>query len=114
MSQRVAITAAAGGFGRTVARAFAAQRGEVHVCDVDAAAVESAAAEGLHASVVDVADGEALERWIEKLDKTDRDYEHLLLEALWVYQTIDVFEPDLSPGRAATTRLSATVAQETE
>jgi len=65
VSQRVAITAAAGGFGRTVARAFAAQGGEVHVCDVDAAAVESAAAEGLHASVVDVADGEALERWID-------------------------------------------------
>jgi NAD(P)-dependent dehydrogenase (short-subunit alcohol dehydrogenase family) len=65
VSQRVAITAAAGGFGRTVARAFAAQGADVHVCDVDAAAVESAAAEGLHAAVVDVADGDALEHWVD-------------------------------------------------
>jgi NAD(P)-dependent dehydrogenase (short-subunit alcohol dehydrogenase family) len=65
MSLRVAITAAAGGFGLTVARAFAAQGADVHVCDVDADAVRAAAAEGLNASVVDVADGEALDRWTD-------------------------------------------------
>ncbi len=65
MSLRVAITAAAGGFGLTVARAFAAQGADVHVCDVDADAVRAAAAEGLNASVVDVADGEALDRWAD-------------------------------------------------
>ncbi|HKV67131.1 MAG TPA: SDR family NAD(P)-dependent oxidoreductase, partial [Gaiellales bacterium] len=65
MTQRVAITAAAGGFGLTVARAFAAQGTDVHVCDVDAAAVEAATAEGLRATVVDVGDGDALERWVD-------------------------------------------------
>jgi NAD(P)-dependent dehydrogenase (short-subunit alcohol dehydrogenase family) len=61
----VAITGAAGGFGLTMARAFAAQGAEVHVCDVDDAAVRSAAAEGLHASEVDVADLTALDWWID-------------------------------------------------
>ncbi|WP_338876986.1 PVC-type heme-binding CxxCH protein [Spirosoma sp. SC4-14] len=32
----------------------------------------------------------ALEKWVSGLDKTDADYEHLLLEALWTYQTLDV------------------------
>jgi NAD(P)-dependent dehydrogenase (short-subunit alcohol dehydrogenase family) len=62
---RVAITAAASGIGLAVARAFAAQGDDVHVCDVDAAAVEAAAAEGLRASAVDVADLAALDRWID-------------------------------------------------
>ncbi len=65
MSLRVAITAAAGGFGLVVARAFAARGDDVHVCDVDARAVRSAAAEGLRAAVVDVADGAALDGWID-------------------------------------------------
>lgn len=65
MSLRVAITAAAGGFGLVVARAFAAQEADVHVCDVDAEAVRAAADEGLNAAVVDVADAAALDRWID-------------------------------------------------
>jgi NAD(P)-dependent dehydrogenase (short-subunit alcohol dehydrogenase family) len=65
VSPRVAITAAAGGFGLVVARAFAAQGDEVHLCDADATAVAAAAREGLNASVVDVADGPALDRWID-------------------------------------------------
>ncbi|HXD68307.1 MAG TPA: SDR family oxidoreductase [Gaiellales bacterium] len=65
MSLHVAITAAAGGFGLAVARAFAAQGADVHVCDVDAASVRAAAAEGLHATEVDVADLAALDRWID-------------------------------------------------
>ncbi|GAB3691920.1 L-sorbosone dehydrogenase [Spirosoma flavus] len=36
----------------------------------------------------------ALEQWVAKLDTKDADYEHLLLEALWTYQTLDtVNEP---------------------
>ncbi|HEY3764525.1 MAG TPA: SDR family oxidoreductase [Gaiellales bacterium] len=66
-SARVAITGAAGGFGLTVARAFAAQGAEVHVCDVDAAAVRAAAAEGLQATEVDVADLAALDWWIDRV-----------------------------------------------
>lgn len=55
-----------------------------------------------------------LKRWIAALDKSDKDYEHQLLEALWVYQTINVIEPKLldrmlrSPephARAAATRV---------
>jgi citronellol/citronellal dehydrogenase len=65
VSLRVAITAAAGGFGLVIARAFAAQGADVHVCDVDEVAVRAAADAGLRATVVDVADGEALDRWID-------------------------------------------------
>jgi len=65
MTVRVAITAAAGGFGLTVARAFAAQGASVYVCDVDAAAVAAAAAEGLHATEVDVSELAALDHWID-------------------------------------------------
>jgi NAD(P)-dependent dehydrogenase (short-subunit alcohol dehydrogenase family) len=65
VSLRVAITAAAGGFGLVVARAFAAGGAEVHVCDIDEGAVRTAAGEGLRAAVVDVADGPALDRWVD-------------------------------------------------
>ena len=65
MALRVAITAAASGIGLAVARAFAAQGGDVHVCDVDTEAVAAAAAEGLVAAQVDVADLGALDRWID-------------------------------------------------
>ena len=65
MALRVAITAAASGIGLAVARAFAAQGNDVHVCDVDTEAVAAAAAEGLVAAQVDVADLAALDRWID-------------------------------------------------
>ena len=65
MALRVAITAAASGIGLAVARAFAAQGNDVHVCDVDTEAVAAAAAEGLVATQVDVADLAALDRWID-------------------------------------------------
>jgi putative heme-binding domain-containing protein len=36
----------------------------------------------------------ALEKWVSALDKADKNYEHNLLEALWVYQSLDkVNEP---------------------
>ena len=65
MALRVAITAAGSGIGLAVARAFAAQGDDVHVCDVDTEAVAIAAAEGLVAAQVDVADLAALDRWID-------------------------------------------------
>ncbi len=37
----------------------------------------------------------ALEKWIASLDKTKPDYEHNLLEALWIYQDFDVVKSDL-------------------
>jgi NAD(P)-dependent dehydrogenase (short-subunit alcohol dehydrogenase family) len=65
MAQRVAITAACGGFGLVVAQAFAASGADVRVCDVDEAAVAAASASGLSAMRVDVADGDALDGWID-------------------------------------------------
>jgi NAD(P)-dependent dehydrogenase (short-subunit alcohol dehydrogenase family) len=64
MPRRVGITAAASGIGLAVARAFAAQGDDVHICDLDAKAVAAAAASGLHAETVDVADLRALDGWI--------------------------------------------------
>ncbi|GAB3726109.1 PVC-type heme-binding CxxCH protein [Spirosoma lituiforme] len=37
----------------------------------------------------------ALQKWVHGLDKTDAEYEHNLLEALWVYQTLDVVNEPL-------------------
>jgi hypothetical protein len=37
----------------------------------------------------------ALEKWVQELDKTNPDYEHHLLEALWVYQTLEVVNEPL-------------------
>jgi azurin len=37
----------------------------------------------------------AVPAWIDNLDASDREYEHHLLEALWVYQHHDVVEPTL-------------------
>jgi NAD(P)-dependent dehydrogenase (short-subunit alcohol dehydrogenase family) len=65
MAQRVAITAACGGFGLVVAQAFVATGADVRVCDVDEAAVAAASASGLSAARVDVADGNALDRWLD-------------------------------------------------
>ncbi|MBD2702067.1 dehydrogenase [Spirosoma sp. BT702] len=36
-----------------------------------------------------------LEQWVSKLDTKDADNEHLLLEALWTYQTLDVVNEPL-------------------
>jgi putative heme-binding domain-containing protein len=37
----------------------------------------------------------ALAAWITKLDATDKDYDHHMTEALWLYQGFDVVEPKL-------------------
>jgi NAD(P)-dependent dehydrogenase (short-subunit alcohol dehydrogenase family) len=65
MALRVAITAAGSGIGLGIARAFAAQGDDVHLCDLDAGAVAAASAQGLGASEVDVGDVAAVDRWID-------------------------------------------------
>ncbi len=57
---------------------------------------------------------DAADAWVAKLDKSDKEYEHHRLEALWVHQWVDVVDADLlkavlqSPeprARAAATRV---------
>lgn len=65
--QRVVITAAAAGIGRAIAGAFIDRGARVHVCDVDEQAIASFRAEfpTAVASMVDLADGEALDGWLD-------------------------------------------------
>ena len=65
--QRVVITAAASGIGRSVAAAFAAQGARVHLCDVNEAAIDDVrgALPGVTASRVDLADPTALDAWLD-------------------------------------------------
>ena len=65
--QRVIITAAAGGIGRVVAGAFVAQGARVHLCDVNDQALTEAAAALPSAVVtkVDLADGGAVDQWVQ-------------------------------------------------
>ena len=37
----------------------------------------------------------ALQKWIAGLDKSDKEYEHNLLEGLWMYQTHNTVEKDV-------------------
>ena len=67
---RVAITAAGSGIGLAIARAFAANGAAVHICDLTPEAVEAAAAEGLVATQVDVADIAGLDHWIDSTLQT--------------------------------------------
>jgi NAD(P)-dependent dehydrogenase (short-subunit alcohol dehydrogenase family) len=62
MSQRVLITAGAGGIGLAIARAFAADGAMVHIADVDAEAVEAVTVEQerISGSVTDVSDPRAV------------------------------------------------------
>lgn len=62
MTQRVLITAAAGGIGRAIAQAFVTAGARVHICDVDAAALAETLAlwPGVTGSLTDVADPHAM------------------------------------------------------
>ncbi|MFN8024447.1 MAG: SDR family oxidoreductase [Acidimicrobiales bacterium] len=76
-AQRVLVTAAAAGIGRSIAEAFAATGALVEVCDVDDGAI--AALRDAHPSIgvskVDLADGDAIDAWlaaaIERLGGVD-------------------------------------------
>jgi NAD(P)-dependent dehydrogenase (short-subunit alcohol dehydrogenase family) len=64
--QRVLITAGAGGIGREIARAFAAQGGKVYVCDIDEAALTAIRKDipGITAVHCDMASRTAIERMV--------------------------------------------------
>ena len=66
MRQRVLITAGAGGIGREIARAFAAKRRKVSVCDIDAEGLETLAreTEDLTTTLCDVSKREDIERMV--------------------------------------------------
>ena len=64
MTQRVLITAGAGGIGRVIAESYAAQGAQVFVCDIDAAAVADLP-DGIAGQVVDVTDEAALDAWLD-------------------------------------------------
>jgi NAD(P)-dependent dehydrogenase (short-subunit alcohol dehydrogenase family) len=69
---RVLVTAGASGIGLATARAFAREGARVHVCDVDAAALEALAASdpALTRSVCDVADPAAIDRLFATVSST--------------------------------------------
>jgi NAD(P)-dependent dehydrogenase (short-subunit alcohol dehydrogenase family) len=67
MHQRVLITAAAAGIGRSIAAAFIGNGARVHICDVDASALASFRTEfpGAVATRVDLCDGAAIDAWVD-------------------------------------------------
>lgn len=67
--QRVLVTAAAAGIGEAIAARFLASGARVAICDLDGDAIVRArdAHADIAATVVDVADGAAVQRWIEDL-----------------------------------------------
>lgn len=67
MSQRVIITAAAAGIGHAIAAAFIGNGARVHVCDVDDDAIAAFRADFPQAvaSRVDLADGAAIDAWLD-------------------------------------------------
>lgn len=64
MSQRVFITAGAGGIGKIIAASYAAQGAQVFVCDQDRAAV-NALPDQITGACVDVTDEAALDSWLQ-------------------------------------------------
>lgn len=64
MSQRVFITAGAGGIGKVIAESYAAQGAQVFVCDQDRAAV-NALPDQITGACVDVTDEAALDSWLQ-------------------------------------------------
>jgi NAD(P)-dependent dehydrogenase (short-subunit alcohol dehydrogenase family) len=64
MTQRVFITAGAGGIGKFIAESYAAQGAQVFVCDQDDAAVD-ALPDQITGACVDVTDEAALDNWLQ-------------------------------------------------
>jgi NAD(P)-dependent dehydrogenase (short-subunit alcohol dehydrogenase family) len=66
MTQRVLITAGAGGIGKEIARAYVAAGAKVCICDIDAKGLEAAAREviGLETVVCDISKRDDIERMV--------------------------------------------------
>lgn len=64
MSQRVFITAGAGGIGKVIAETYAAQGAQIYVCDQDQTAID-ALPHQITAACVDVTDETALDAWLQ-------------------------------------------------
>jgi NAD(P)-dependent dehydrogenase (short-subunit alcohol dehydrogenase family) len=69
---RVLVTAGANGIGRSTARAFAAEGARVHICDVDADALDAMATSdpSISRSYCDVSDRASVERLFEEIART--------------------------------------------
>jgi NAD(P)-dependent dehydrogenase (short-subunit alcohol dehydrogenase family) len=67
-AQKVLITAGAGGIGRAIAAAFAATGARVHVCDLDAKALDHLHAEmpGMTTSVCDIGDRASVQAMVQQ------------------------------------------------
>lgn len=70
--QRVLVTAGAGGIGRAIAMAFVSAGARVHVCDIDASALDALRAQqpGISTSVCDIADRVAVQAMIQQATDT--------------------------------------------
>ncbi len=71
---RVVVVSGAGhGFGRTIARQFAALGAQVHGCDLDAAELtETAAGSTIRTKVLDLTDRAAAASWIGEIERDER------------------------------------------
>ena len=69
-SARVLVTAAAGGIGASIARAFAGSGARVHIGDIDAGAIEKFRVDtpGVTATIADVSDPDAVDRLFDEAD----------------------------------------------
>ena len=67
VTQRVIVTAAARGIGRSIAAAFLTTGARVHICDVDDAAIRSFEDDlpDAHAALVDLADPASVDAWLD-------------------------------------------------
>jgi NAD(P)-dependent dehydrogenase (short-subunit alcohol dehydrogenase family) len=67
-ARRVVVTAGGGGIGLIIAKAFVAAGDRVHVCDVNAEAVERVTRDNpaITGTVCDIADRAAVERFVEE------------------------------------------------
>jgi len=70
--QRVLVTAGAGGIGRAIAMAFVSAGARVHVCDIDASALDALRAQqpGISTSVCDIADRVAVQAMVQQATDT--------------------------------------------
>lgn len=71
MTQRVLVTAGASGIGLAISKAFAADGAQVHVCDIDQAALDevTAGSDLITGSIADVSDEAAVQRLLADVEQ---------------------------------------------